>query len=125
MINVLLAISSELIRKSFLKIVLGESDMRVCGEAKTDIELFELALQDNFDVIIMDIDLIGRGALETLGDLRTLSPHSPVIVLSSVSDDKFLWNVFKAGASGLINKETEPKEFLDTIRRVAALRPSE
>lgn len=125
MINILLATSSEIVRKGFVSLLHNEADMDISNVATTDIEMFEMVLKEGFDVIIMDVDLIGRGAIETLDDLRTISPFTPVIVLSSVSDDTYLWNIFKAGATGYLKKDTEPQEFRDTIRRVSAMRPSQ
>lgn len=125
MINILLATSSEIVKKGFISLLFNESDMNITSVATSDIEMFEMVLKANFDVVIMDVDLIGRGPIETLDDLRTISPFTPVIVLSSVSDDSYLWNIFKAGATGYLKKDTEPQEFRDTIRRVSAMRPSE
>lgn len=125
MINILLATSSEIVKKGFVSLLHDENDMDITRIATTDIEMFDFVLKGNFDVVIMDVDLIGRGPIETLDDLRTISPCTPVIVLSSVSDDSYLWNIFKAGATGYLKKDTEPQEFRDTIRRVSAMRPSE
>ncbi|HEX2869231.1 MAG TPA: response regulator transcription factor [Ignavibacteriales bacterium] len=125
MINILLATSSGIVKKGFLSLLYNEQDMNISRVATTDIEMFEIVLKEIFDVVIMDVDLIGRGPIETLDDLRSISPFTPVIVLSSVSDDSYLWNIFKAGATGYLKKDTEPQEFRDTIRRVSAMRPSE
>ncbi|MGE5430703.1 MAG: response regulator transcription factor [Syntrophomonadaceae bacterium] len=125
MINILLATSSEIVKKGFISLLHGENDMAINSIAASDIEMFDIALKGTFDVVIMDVDLIGRGPVETLDDLRTISPFTPVIVLSSVSDDSYLWNIFKAGATGYLKKDTEPQEFRNTIRRVSAMRPSE
>ena len=125
MINILLATSSEIVKKGFIRLLYNENDMDISRVATTDIEMFEMVLRENLDVVIMDVDLIGRGPIETLDDLLAISPFTPVIVLSSVSDDSYLWNIFKAGATGYLKKDTEPQEFRDTIRRVSAMRPSE
>lgn len=125
MINILLATSSGIVKKGFISLLRNEGDMNITRVAATDIEMFEMVFKENFDVVIMDVDLMGRGPIETLDDLRSISPFTPVIVLSSVSDDSYLWNIFKAGATGYLKKDTEPQEFRDTIRRVSAMRPSE
>lgn len=125
MISILLATSSEIVKKGFISLLHNERDMNITRIASTDIEMFDMVLRDNFDVVIMDVDLIGRGPIETLDDLRTIAPFTPVIVLSSVSDDSYLWNIFKAGATGYLKKDAEPQEFRNTIRRVSAMRPSE
>ncbi|MCU7494623.1 MAG: response regulator transcription factor [Ignavibacteria bacterium] len=124
MINILLATSSEIVKKGFISLLINENDMKILHVAATDLDMFDMVLRDNFDVVIMDVDLIGRGPIETLDDLRAISPGIPVIVLSSVSDDTYLWNIFKAGATGYLKKDAEPQEFRDTIRRVSDMRPS-
>src|SRR4029077_1843229 len=73
-----------------------------------------------WDLLILDITMPGRGGLDVLRSLNTLRPKLPVLVLSMHPEDQYGKRVFKAGASGYMNKESAPEELLKAIRIVLA-----
>ncbi|MFO1490091.1 MAG: response regulator [Kiritimatiellia bacterium] len=56
--------------------------------AETGFEALHLLTQHNdIDVILLDLRMPGQHGIDTLKDIRKLSPHSAVIVVSGFADD--------------------------------------
>jgi len=65
----------------------------------------ELALQQNFDLILLDYQLPGMTGLEFLITLRnTAAHHTPVVMLSHSNDDELALNCIEKGAQDFITK---------------------
>jgi len=65
----------------------------------------ELALQKNFDLILLDYQLPGMTGLEFLITLRnTAAHHTPVVMLSHSNDDELALNCIEKGAQDFITK---------------------
>lgn len=73
-----------------------------------------------WDLVLLDLNLPGRGGLEVLRRSRELRPPVPVLVLSMHAEESHGVRVIKAGAAGYVNKECAPEELAGAVRRVAA-----
>ncbi len=83
MIRVFIADDHALIRDGFAKLVNGEEDIRLVGEACSAEQLFEiLPTVGMVDVLLLDIGLPDRNGLEVLKDLRLRAPEVRTLVLS-------------------------------------------
>jgi DNA-binding NarL/FixJ family response regulator len=74
----------------------------------------------DWDLVLLDLNLPGRGGLEVLRRSRELRPAVPVLVLSMHAEESHGVRVIKAGAAGYVNKECAPEELAGAVRRVAA-----
>jgi DNA-binding NarL/FixJ family response regulator len=99
-------------------LVADESDMEVVGEAQTTQEILDLARQEEWDVIVLNISMPGRGGFEALKALKQTHSKRPVLVLSMYPEDQFAVRAFRAGAAGYMTKESAPEEFVQAIRKV-------
>ena len=61
MIRILVADDHPIVRRGLRQIVADESDMEVVGEAQTAQEALDLARQREWDVIVLNISMPGRG----------------------------------------------------------------
>jgi DNA-binding NarL/FixJ family response regulator len=73
----------------------------------------------DWDVVILDISMPGRGGLEILKQLKSELPKIHVLVLTMHPEDQYAIRVFKAGASGYLTKESAPEQLVAAIRKVA------
>lgn len=87
-------------------------------EAVNSNEAIEMARENTFDVILMDISMPGRNGIETLKQLRLDGVKTPVLMLSMHPEGQYALRCLKAGASGFINKESATEELLGAIQRV-------
>ena len=79
-----------------------------------------LVRQREWDAVILDIGLPGRGGLEVLKDIKQERPRLPVLVLSMHSEDQYAVRAIRAGAAGYLTKEAGPAKLVDAIRKIAS-----
>ncbi len=118
MIRILVADDHAIVRQGLRQIVADESDMEVVGEAQTAQEALDLAQQREWDVIVLNISMPGRGGFEALKALKQTHSKRPVLVLSMYPEDQFAVRAFRAGAAGYMTKESAPEELVQAIRKV-------
>src|SRR5688500_6623450 len=111
--RILLADDHAVVREGLRRILANEFKAAVFGEAATAQEAVALALQDEWDVIILDVTMPGRSGLEALRELVKNRPTTPVMILSVYPEDQLALRVLKAGASGYLTKESAPRELVN------------
>jgi DNA-binding NarL/FixJ family response regulator len=118
MIRILVADDHAIVRRGLRQIVADESDMEVVGEAQTAQKILDLARQEEWDVIVLNISMPGRGGFEALKALKQTHSKRPVLVLSMYPEDQFAVRAFRAGAAGYMTNESAPEELVQAIRKV-------
>jgi len=102
-----------------LKRILSERITEVdFGEAQNDLELFTLLKKEKWDIIILDLNMPGRGGIEILKDLKIFHKDVPVLILSMYPEEQFAIRVIKAGANGYLTKGVTPSELVDAIKTI-------
>jgi len=119
MIRVFIADDHGIVRKGMKQILSRTPDIVVAGEAGTGQEALEKIWANHFDVIILDISLPGRNGLEILKQIKSHQPKLPVLILSMYPEEQYAVRVLKAGAAGYLTKESDKREFIEAIRRIA------
>jgi DNA-binding NarL/FixJ family response regulator len=71
---------------------------------------------DKWDIIILDINLPGKGGLEILSSIRTIESKVPVLVLSMVPVAQYARRILQAGASGYVTKSEPGEELIKAVR---------
>jgi DNA-binding NarL/FixJ family response regulator len=118
MIQLLIADDHAVVRRGFIQIISGSPDMKVIAEAGTRDEVFAGARAHTLDAIVLDMNLGEASGLDVLKSLKAEFPKLPVLILSVFPEDQFAVRMLQAGASGYMNKESEPEQLLDAIRRI-------
>ncbi len=118
MIKILIADDHPIVRQGLKQILAEEPDMKVLGEASNGREVLGRIRKELYDVVLLDISMPGRDALEILKELKYLRPKLPVLILSTHSEDQFGPRVLKAGAAGYMTKESAPEVLVSGIRKV-------
>jgi DNA-binding NarL/FixJ family response regulator len=119
-IRILVADDHPVVRRGLKQIVAQEPDMAVLGEAQNGQETLDLVRNQEWDIVVFDLSMPGRGGLETLRELKRIRRNLPVLVLSIHPPDQFAARVYKAGAAGYLTKESAPAELVRGIRKVIA-----
>jgi len=115
----ILIVDDHAVVRDGVKTIVGERFGEVVlGEASTANEALELARQEEWDAVVLDISLGGRSGLEVLKELKHLRPKLPVLILSMHSEAQYARRAFKAGASGYITKESSHAELVAAINKV-------
>ncbi|MDQ7787391.1 MAG: response regulator transcription factor [Thermodesulfovibrionales bacterium] len=119
MIKVLIADDYPLLRK-MLKLLISEAeDIVVAGEVSDGEEVLEKVKENNFNVILLDINLPKKNGLEVLKELRSQGEKISALIVSTHSYNDYGELVIREGASGYIAKEEASEKLIDAIRNVS------
>jgi DNA-binding NarL/FixJ family response regulator len=120
MIKIIIADDHAIVRKGLKQILEETPDLIVADEASNGQEVIDMVKKNNYDVVILDMTMPGKGGVDTLKELKISKPDTPVLVLSVHPEEQYAMRVLKSGAAGYVNKESAPNELIDAIRRVAS-----
>jgi DNA-binding NarL/FixJ family response regulator len=112
-------VDDQAIIRDGLKLILDmEEDLEVVGLAENGEEAFELVKKLNPDVVLMDIRMpIYDGVLGTRKICKEY-PEIKIIILTTFSDDTYIFEALKAGAKGYLLKDVKSEELAYSIRMV-------
>lgn len=117
----ILLIDDHAVVRQGLKLILADHfNQADFGEASTAQEALALVLKEDWDVLVLDVTLPGRGGLEVLKEIKQVRPKLPVLVLSMHPEDQFAVRMLKAGAAGYLTKESAGNELVGAIEKVVA-----
>ncbi|MFB3926126.1 MAG: response regulator [Syntrophales bacterium] len=118
MIRVLIADDHPIVRQGLKQILAEEPDIGEFGEAKNSQEVMDLIRKNEWDIVILDITMPGRGGMDILKEIRNERPKLPVLILSIHPEDQYAVRALKAGAAGYMTKESAPDDLIKAIRKV-------
>jgi two-component system invasion response regulator UvrY len=120
MIRVFLADDHSVLRDGLRRILSDVDDMAVVGETGDGREVLRLVGAGAWDVLVLDLSLVGRSGLEVLHDLRAMGSPTRVLVLSMHAMGSVVDRVFQAGAMGFLSKGEPAATVIEAIRAVAS-----
>jgi two-component system invasion response regulator UvrY len=119
MIRILIADDHCIVREGLKQIVADMPDMTVSGEADNGQGVLELVRENAGDVVLLDINMPGRGGLDTLKDIKGVNSQIPVLMLSMYSEDRYAIRALRAGAAGYMTKDSAPDSLIGAIRKIS------
>ena len=117
-VRVLVADDQSLVRAGFRKILEGDPEIEVAGEAADGEEAVALARKLDPDVVLMDIRMPKLDGLEATRLLVGGAGHSRVLVLTTFGLDEYVFEALRAGASGFLLKDAPPEQLLAAVHAV-------
>lgn len=119
MIRVILCDDHAVVRRGIRDTLSEAVDIKVVGEAGSYSEVRELLRATPCDVLVLDLNLPGRGGLEVLASLREADSPTRVLVVSMFPEDQYAIRCLRAGAQGYLNKAGNPAELIAAVRTIA------
>ena len=116
-IRIVIADDHTIFRQGLRMLLAQEDDMEVVGEAADGIEALELAKKHNPDIILLDIAMPTMDGVKVASKIKKTLPQTKIIVLTSYSDDQFLFEFLKLGVSGFVLKDSASQELIYSIRK--------
>jgi DNA-binding NarL/FixJ family response regulator len=120
MIRVLIIDDHEIVRRGLKEVLEDELAGLEIGEAENSRTALELLATQDWDIVLLDINIPGRNGLELLGEIKRLHPRAPVLVVSVYPEEEFAIRSFKLGASGYLTKNLASDEILAAVKKVLA-----
>ncbi len=118
-IRVLLAEDHTLVRAGIHALIDSFDDITVVGEASDGRDAARRARNANPDVVLMDIAMPGLNGLEATSRIVRSCPRTKVLVLTMHSNEEYVVQALRAGASGYLVKEAATGELHHAISSVA------
>ncbi|MBI5022511.1 MAG: response regulator transcription factor [Ignavibacteriales bacterium] len=118
MIKVLIADDHPVVREGLKQILSKAPDIKIGGEALNGQDVLDKINSEDWDVILLDLNMPQRDGIDVLKEIRKKFTKLPILILSIYPEEQMGVRVLKAGASGFLNKEFAPKELLTAIRKI-------
>jgi DNA-binding NarL/FixJ family response regulator len=119
MIRVLLADDQALLRDGFAMILDAQPDIEVVGEARDGAEAVALARELRPDVVLMDIRMPGIDGIAATQRVLNAGAGPRVLILTTFDLDAYVYEAFRAGASGFLLKDAPRAQLIAAVRTVA------
>jgi DNA-binding NarL/FixJ family response regulator len=119
-LTLLLADDHQIVRQGLRAILTAEADFRLAGEAADGPEAVRLAERLRPDVLVLDLMMPGLNGMEVTRQVRRRSPRTQVVILSMHSNEAYVVEALRAGASGYVLKESSAEDLVTAIREVIA-----
>jgi two-component system, NarL family, response regulator NreC len=118
-LRIFIAEDHETVREGLRLIINQQDDMETCGEAGDGRTAVKMVQALKPDVVLMDVTMPELNGLRATKKLKELLPLVKIITLTRHTDDGYLQELLRAGASGYILKQSSSNELLRGIRAVA------
>ncbi|MBR7798843.1 response regulator [Undibacterium fentianense] len=123
MIRILIADDHTIMREGLKRILDGNDDIQVIGEAIDGHDTITKVRSEAFDVLLLDLSMPGRSGVDLIHQIKDEFPKLPVLILTMHEEEQYAVRAIRAGANGYLTKESAGTQLVTAIRKVAAGRP--
>jgi len=118
-LRILLVDDHEVVRLGLKSLIERHAGFEVVGEAATEYEAVQRALEFKPDIVLMDIRLAGGSGIEACEQIMMQLPETKIIMLTSFADDEMLFAAIRAGATGYVLKQVGSNELIRAMESAA------
>ena len=120
LLKILLVEDDELFRLGLQVRLQQETGIEEIVEAEDGETAIDLAKQQPFDIVLLDIGLPGIGGIETCRQLKSNHPNLPILVLTSRTERSLISRLLEIGTQGYCIKGIPAEKLMLAIRSVVA-----
>lgn len=118
-LRVLLVDDHAVVRQGLRAYLELQPDIEVCGESGSAAHAAELAGRIEPDVALVDMVMPGGDGIEATRGIRSASPVTQVVILTSLTDEASVRPALEAGAVSYQLKDVAGPELVECIRSAA------
>jgi DNA-binding NarL/FixJ family response regulator len=119
-LRLLLADDHRIVRQGLRAILQAEVDFDLVGEAADGKEALRLAERLRPDVLVLDLMMPQLNGMEVARQVRRRWPETRIVILSMHSNEAYVVEALRAGASAYVLKESSAEQLVKAIREAAA-----
>ena len=116
MIKKLLLVDHHEVVRSGLKTLLSNLSFEVIDEAGSGKKAYEMAQNNDYDLIIMDISMDGISGLDAMSKILNRIPQQNILILSMHDSDLVVQKAKNAGAKGYVSKSDISDNLIKAIQ---------
>jgi DNA-binding NarL/FixJ family response regulator len=117
-IKILIADDHPVVREGLCAMLSREFDFDVVGEAKDGVEAVNKTKELSPDVVLMDLRMPEMDGVEAMRQIRSAMPDVKFIILTTYSDDDYIFSGIEAGARAYLLKDAPREDLFKAIRAV-------
>ncbi|HEY6774502.1 MAG TPA: response regulator transcription factor [Oxalicibacterium sp.] len=118
MIRILVVDDHAVVRAGVQYFISQVPDMKIEGEAGTAQEAIRLIRAQEFDIVLLDINMPDKSGVEVLKQIKREKPDMPVLILSMHPESRYAVQILRSGASGYVQKEALADELVNAIKTI-------
>jgi DNA-binding NarL/FixJ family response regulator len=115
-IKVIIADDHVLYRAGVKTALSTKKDIKVIAEADNGMHLLNLIKNIPVDVILLDIQMPIMDGIATLPEVKKISPHTKVIMLTMVDDNSMITKLMELGANSYLTKTSDSEIIYEAIK---------
>jgi NarL family two-component system response regulator LiaR len=115
-IRVFLAEDHQVVLRGLEALLKTEPGIEIIGSATDGLAAYQAVLLQQPDVLLLDLQLPHKTGLQMIPEIRTKSPATKIVVLTSFGDDETVFAAIQAGALSYLLKDCSPDELVQAIR---------
>jgi len=119
-IRVLMADDHAIFRDGLRKLIDGDEDITIVGEAQNGAECIKLLAKLKPDILLLDLRMPDKDGLAVLEEVNFDQTPTRVIVLTAAEDDRDVVRAMRLGARGVVLKQSATDLLVKSIHRVHA-----
>ena len=116
--RIVVADDHDLVRTGLVRLLEGEPDIVIIGEAARGDEAVAMCVRLTPDLVLMDVRMPGIDGLTATAEIQHRLPGTAVLIVTLYEDQEYILRAIKAGAAGYILKDASKQEILTTVRKV-------
>jgi len=116
-ISIILVDDHEVVRNGVRAYLETLPNFHVVGEGASGEEAVRLVAELIPDVVLMDLIMPGMDGVETIRQIKKVSPRTQVVVLTSYHEDAHIFPALKAGAISYILKDMKMEKLVEALNR--------
>jgi DNA-binding NarL/FixJ family response regulator len=120
MIRMLIVDDHAIVRRGLKEILADEYPEAAFSEAEDSRTALQELQRQEWDLVLLDINLPGRDGLDLLEEIRRLRPRTRVLVVSAYPEKEFAARSFKLGAVGYLSKSQASEELATAVKKILA-----
>lgn len=119
-INVVIIEDHALMREGIKAIISRDEKIKVIGESDNVDDGYDVVMDCNPDILLLDIALHGSSGLVLAKRLLASKPDLLIIIITAYSKIDYILEAVESGVKGYILKESSPENLAEAIEKVYA-----
>lgn len=114
--RLLICDDQEIVCAGLQRILETDPELSIAGIAHNGRDAVDLAARLKPDLVLMDLQMPVMNGVQAIRRIRATQPDLPILVLTTYTDDNWLFDALREGASGYLLKDRPRDELIAAIK---------